>query len=222
MAQAVTIPVEPRDPEKNKGTGSRVSRRLRAQGRIPAILYGHKQANQPLTVARDDVWSMIKKGHHLAELSIGDKTEMALVRDVQWDHLGKEIIHLDFYRVDPNERVTTTVSLSMHGSPAGLSEGGMLEVPVHTLSISCLVTAIPDTIRVDVSDLHLGGMIHVRDLKLPEGVTAEDDPDLVLAHVVLRKVEVEPAPAPAEAAETAEPEVIGRKEKKEEEEPEKK
>jgi large subunit ribosomal protein L25 len=221
MAQAVTIAVEPRDPAKNKGTGTRAARRLRAQGRVPAILYGHKQANQPITLARDDVWNMIKKGTHLAQLNLGETTEMALVRDVQWDHLGKEIIHLDFYRVDANERVSTTVPITIHGTAAGLHEGGMLELPVHSLSIECLVTQIPDSIRVDVSELHIGGMIHVRDLNLPEGVKVEDDPDQVVAHVVLRKVEVEPAPVAAEPAQ-AEPEVIGRKEKKDEEEAEKK
>jgi large subunit ribosomal protein L25 len=147
---------------------------------------------------------------------------MALVRDVQWDHLGKEIIHLDFCRVDANERVTTTVPITITGSAPGLHEGGMLELPVHTLSIECLVTQIPDAIRVDVSELHIGGMIHVRDLKLPEGVTVEDDADQVVAHLVLRKVEAEPAPAAAVEGATAEPEVIGRKEKKEEEEAEKK
>lgn len=221
MAQAVTIAVEPRDAEKNKGTGTRAARRLRAQGRVPAIIYGHKQANQPITLSRDDVWNIIKKGHHLAQLDLGGNTEMALVRAVQWDHLGKEIIHLDFYRVDANERVTTTVPISIYGAAPGLNEGGMLELPVHTISIECLVTQIPDAIRVDVSELHLGAMIHVRDLKLPEGVTAEDDPDQVVAHVVLRKVEAEPTPAAGEPG-GAEPEVIGRKEKKEDAEPEKK
>src|SRR4051794_7821063 len=100
MADAITLQAEPRDPQKNKGTGTRVSRRLRAQGRVPAIIYGHKQTPVPVSLARDDVWDMIKRSTHLAQVKIGDAaTEMVLVRDVQWDHLGKEIIHLDFARV---------------------------------------------------------------------------------------------------------------------------
>src|SRR3954466_11937597 len=100
MADAVTIAVEARDPAKNKGTGSRVSRKLRAQGKIPAIVYGHKKTPQPISIGRDEVWQMIKKSTHLAQLQIGGgATEMVLVRDIQWDHLGKEIIHLDFARV---------------------------------------------------------------------------------------------------------------------------
>src|SRR4051812_12929304 len=107
MADALTIAVEPRDPAKNKGTGSRVARKLRAQGKIPAIVYGHKVDPQPITISRDDVWQMVKRATHLAQLKIGDQTEMVLVRDVQWDHLGKEIIHLDFARVSADESIAT-------------------------------------------------------------------------------------------------------------------
>jgi large subunit ribosomal protein L25 len=213
MAEAVTIQVEPRDAAKNKGTGSRVARRLRARGMVPAIVYGHKLANQPIAVSRDQVWAMIKKGSHLAQLQIGDAaTEMVLVRDVQWDHLGKEIIHLDFVRVSAHERVTTEVPIVLHGTPVGLSEGGSLEQPIHSIEISAEVTSIPDQIRVDVEHLRLNDVIHVRELKLPNGVTAVTDADQVVVQVTIKKA-AEPT-APAEAA-ANEPEVIGRREKKE-------
>ena len=109
MAEAVKIQVEVRDPAKNKGTGSRVSKRLRAKGRIPAIVYGHKQAPTPISIARDSVWEMIKKSTHLAELQMSGGTETVIVKDVQWDYLGKEIIHVDFARVDASEKVETEV-----------------------------------------------------------------------------------------------------------------
>jgi len=208
MADAVTIAVEARDPAKNKGTGSRVSRKLRAKGLIPAIVYGHKVAPQPITIRRDDVWQMVKKATHLAQLKIGDQTEMVLVRDVQWDHLGKEIIHLDFARVSADESISTDVTLTLYGTAPGVGEGGVLDFVVHTLHVKCRATSIPDTIRVDLSDLHLNGAIHVRDLKLPEGVTAESDPDLVLVHVVPPKSATDTG---AIAEGTGEPEVIGRK-----------
>src|SRR5205814_9903000 len=96
MAEAVKIAAEARDAQKNKGTGTRVARRLRAQGRIPAIVYGHKQAPVPITLARDDVWALVRGSAHLAELKIDGSSEMVLVREVQWDHLGSEIIHVDF------------------------------------------------------------------------------------------------------------------------------
>jgi large subunit ribosomal protein L25 len=213
MAEAVILNVEPRDPQKNKGTGSRVARRLRAQGRVPAIIYGHKQAPVPISLSREDVQGLLKKGSHLTRLNFGGQSEMALIRDVQWDHLGKEIIHLDFFRVSAEERVTTSVSLELHGTAPGLNEGGMLDQPVHTLAISCLATAIPESIRIEVGDLHLNQSVHVKDLPLPEGVTTDVDPDLVLVHVVPRKAAVEAA----EGGEPTEPQLVGRadKEKKE-------
>ncbi|HEX8201785.1 MAG TPA: 50S ribosomal protein L25, partial [Isosphaeraceae bacterium] len=126
MADVVTIQAEARDPQKNKGTGTRVARRLRAQGRIPAIIYGHKQAPVPVTLARADVAQMIKRASHLAELRVGDLTEMVLVREIQWDHLGREIIHLDFSRVSADESIETEVRIELHGTPPGLAEGGIL------------------------------------------------------------------------------------------------
>jgi large subunit ribosomal protein L25 len=207
MADAVKIQVEARDPQKNKGTGTRFARRLRAQGRIPAIIYGHKQAPLPISLSRDSVWEMIKKSTHLAELSLEGTTEMALVREVQWDHLGKEIIHLDFARVSADESIETEVRLELRGTAPGTSEGGVLEQLVHTLRVTCRASAIPDSIRIDVSNLHLDESMHVRDLtNLPEGVTIDADPDLLLVHVTSRAPSAEPAPAEAEGA--TQPEVI--------------
>jgi len=206
MADAVKIQVEARDPAKNKGTGSRVARRLRKQGMIPAIIYGHKQTPVPISLPRATVWEMIKKSTHLAELSVGGATETVLVRDVQWDHLGKEIIHLDFARVSADESIETEVRLDYRGVAPGVSEGGSLEVVVHELSVTCRANAIPDSIKVDVSDLHMNQAVHLKDLTLPEGVTASGDPDTVLVHVVSRAIEAEPAPA--EGADTTQPEVI--------------
>ena len=111
---------------------------------------------------------------------------MVLVRDVQWDHLGKEIIHLDFARVSADESIETEVRLDLHGEAPGVAEGGVLEHLVHTLHVTCRANAIPDSIRVDVGDLHLDKAIHVRDLTLPEGVTVEGDPEVLLVHVTSR------------------------------------
>lgn len=216
MADAVKIQVETRDPQKNKGTGSRVSRRLRKQGKVPAIIYGHKQAVVPIAIPRDVVWEMIKKSTHLAELSFGGASEMVLVRDVQWDHLGKEIIHLDFARVNVDESIETEVRLDVKGTAPGVAEGGVLEVVVHDLRITCRANAIPDAIKVDVSHLHLDEEIKVKDLTLPSGVTIDADPEMLLIHVSSRAPA--PEPAPSEVAESVtQPEVI-KPERKEKEE----
>lgn len=204
MADAVKIQVESRDPKKNQGTGSRVSSRLRKAGQIPAIIYGHKQPNVPISVPKATVWEMIKKQTHLAELSFGSTTEVVLVRDVQWDHLGKEIIHLDFARVSADEAIETTVRLDIRGEAPGINEGGILEVTVHELRVQCRASSIPDSIRVDISKLGLNQAIHVKDLVLPEGVTVHADPDQLLIHVVTPGA----TPEPAETDTVTQPEVI--------------
>jgi large subunit ribosomal protein L25 len=216
MSEAVRIRVEPRDAQKNKGTGSRVARRLRKSGRIPAVIYGHKQAVVPVTLSHDDVLRMIKTPGHLAELDLGGTTETVLIREVQWDHLGKEVLHLDFARVSAEEIVETEVPIELRGHPAGAAAGGVLEHVVHSLRIKCRAGAIPDSIKVDISELQLDQGIHVRDLKLPPDVTVDADPDLLLVHVVSRAAAPEPVEAVAESP--TQPEVIKpeRKEKEKE------
>src|SRR4029079_9022633 len=120
MAEALKIRVEPRDPAKNKGTGTRVARRLRKEGKVPAGIYGHKQAVVPITLSRDDVWRMIKAASHLADLDLGSTTETVLIRDVQWDHMGKEILHLDFARVSAEEEIETEVNVELRGVAPGV------------------------------------------------------------------------------------------------------
>ena len=218
MADAVKIQVEARDPGKNKGTGTRVARRLRKRGRIPAIIYGHKQTPVPVSLTRDSVWEMVKKSTHLAELCYGDTSQTVLVRDVQWDHLGKEIIHLDFARVSADESIETEVRLEIRGVAAGLAGGGTLEVLHHELSVTCRASAIPDAIKVDVSQLGVDEGIHVKDLTLPEGVTVNADPDMLLVHVVTRAPEAVEAPAAEVAEGGVQPEVIKPERSKEKEE----
>lgn len=215
MAETVILEAQARDPKKNQGTGSRVARKLRAQGRIPGIVYGHKQTPQPVSVARDDVWMLLKKATHLATLKIGGATETVLVRELQWDHLGKEIIHLDFSRVSADESIDTVVRLTTHGQPAGVAAGGVLEILIHDLKITCRANAIPDEIKIEIGEVGLDEGIHVRDLQLPDGVTARTDADKLVLHVTSRTAAT--APTPEVAAGPSEPEVIGKKEKEEKE-----
>jgi large subunit ribosomal protein L25 len=206
MTESVKIQVEPRDPAKNKGTGSRVARRLRALGRVPAVIYGHKQAVVPISLGRHDVLRMLKSHGHLADLDVGGTTETVLIRDVQWDHLGKEVLHLDFSRVSAEEIIETEVAVELRGQAAGLANGGILEQLVRSLSIKCKAGAIPDSLKIDISNLQVEEGIHVRDLVLPPDVTVSADPDVLIVHVVVRAAQPEPVEAGAEAA--VQPEVI--------------
>lgn len=212
MSTIVTVAAQVRDAAKNKGTGTRVSRRLRAAGHVPAIIYGHKQSPQPISLKSEDVLGIIKRGSHVVGLDLGTgKSETVLVRQLQWDYLGRDVIHVDFFRADLSEEVESDVRIEVRGDAPGVHEGGIIDIPHHSVKLRCRTDLIPDFIRVDVSELHMGQAILVKDLKLPEGVTAVSGADEVVVHLI-RPMGVSAA---TEASPT-EPEVI-RPEKKTEE-----
>jgi len=211
MADTVVLKTEKRDRR-----GSKDAERLRKQGRVPAIVYGHKEENEAITLSHDDLLSAIRHGARVVDLQTGRGTEKALIRELQWDHLGKDVLHVDFYRVAADERIEVTVPLELRGIAPGVTAGGVLEQALHSVQVECLAINIPASIRVNINELQLEGAIHVRDLVLPPGVKVLDDPDALIVHVA-KPPEEAPAAA-AEAAATAEPEVIGRKAAEEEEE----
>lgn len=215
MAETITFATEARP-----GRGTRHSRSLRKAGRLPAVLYGHKEATVPLTLDLVEFSKAIRHGVRVVDLQAEGKVQKALIRDLQWDHLGKDLLHVDFARIDVNERVVVTVPLEMRGTAAGIAQGGVLDQTMHTLSIECLAIAIPDRIRVNVAELQLGQALHVKEIVLPEGVKAMADPETVVVHVALKQVEMEAPAAAAPTAEAAEPELIGRKAAEEAEEEE--
>jgi len=211
MAETVVLTAQER-----KVYGTRVARRLRQQGLVPAVVYGHKEATVSVSVPGEDLLRAVRHGARLVELKQTDRSETALIRDLQWDPLGHDILHADFTRVAADEKVTLPVPIILRGTAPGLAAGGALSQAIHTLTVECLVTAIPDAIRVSVAELQLEQAIHIRDLKLPEGITVKDDPEAIVVQIVHKAVEAETAVA-TPAAEQAEPEIIGRKDKEEEE-----
>jgi large subunit ribosomal protein L25 len=210
MAEAQLLTAEPR-----KETGSRAMRRLRAAGHVPAILYGHGIDAVPLSLPADEVRAAVRHGSRVVDVRMSRQTEKALLRDLQWDVFGKEILHVDLVRVSLDERIEVEVPIELRGTAPGIAQGGRLDQPLHTVMIECLATAIPEHLQVAVNTLELGGAIHVRDLPLPEGVKVLNDPDALVAHVVRVEEEVEEAVAAPEP-EAAEPQLI-RREKPEEE-----
>lgn len=203
--QVVNIQAEPRKPH-----GRRVVARMRRQGRIPGIIYGHKQDPQPVSLDRHEIELHVEQGAHLVQLNLDGGAETCLIKDVQFDPLGIHAIHVDFTRVDLTERVRVKVPIELRGHAKGIAEGGVLSQQLKELEIECLVTSIPDSIRVPINDLGLNQMLHVRELPLPEGVRALAEPEAIVA--LCREVLVVEAPAaaaPIEAAST-EPEVIAK------------
>jgi large subunit ribosomal protein L25 len=203
MAETVELTTEPR-----QGRGSRAAAKLRAKKLIPAVLYGHKEATVSVALPRDELKHAILHGSRVVDLKVGGATQAALISEVQWDPLGQEVLHVDFKRVDKDERIHLSVPIELKGIAPGVSGGGVLDQPLHTLNIECLATAVPDSIRVVITELQIGGAIHVRDLHLPEGVKALDDPEAIVIQVKAPVAEAEVAATPAPGA--AEPEVLSR------------
>jgi len=213
MAEALKLRVEKRDPAKNKGTGTRAARKIRAAGRVPAVIYGHKLPVVPVSLEKVDVKSMMDAASHLAELDVDGTAETVLIRDIQWDYLGREIIHIDFERVNREELIETAVNIEVRGEAAGVAEGGLLQQLLHELTVKCPAGNIPDAIRLDVTNLKIGEGIHVRDIQLPQGVVAVAEPEVLVLNITA------PTTQAAEETEAAEgqPEVI-KPERKEENE----
>lgn len=199
--------------QERAGHGTRQARRLRKDGRVPGVLYGHGEKTISLTVVADDLNKAIRHGARVVDLAHAGKTEKALIRDVQWDPLGHDIMHVDFYRVSEHERITIDVRLELRGTAPGVTAGGVLDQPLHTLHVECPVLSVPDVIRVQINELQIEGAIYVKDLTVPPGVVVKNDPEAIVVQVRPPMAEPE-APAAAAApvaAEQAEPEVIGRR-----------
>src|SRR5689334_19768746 len=155
--------------------GSRANKRLRDAGMLPGVIYGHKEAVVPVTLPRKETVNELKRGAHVFDLAVDGKSEKVLVKEVQYDHLGIEVIHVDFARVSLDEKVEITVPLELKGTPKGEAEGGVLTQVISDLELECLVTDIPDIIRHNVSELGLNDVVHISDLKLPPGVRCLQD-----------------------------------------------
>jgi large subunit ribosomal protein L25 len=189
--------------------GSRRNQKLRDAGLLPGVIYGHKEEVVPVTLTHKEVVGHLNRGAHLFNLQLDGQNENCLIKDVQYDHLGTNIIHVDFARVRLDEKVKVTVPLELKGVPKGEADGGVLQQILVQLEIECLVMEIPDAIRHNVSEMALNTVLHLKDLHLPAGVRLIADGELIAA-TVKEIVEVA-AETPVAVAGGTEPEVIGRK-----------
>lgn len=201
--------------EQRTATGRSAVRKLKASGFVPAVIYGAKDKPEPLQVSKRDINAMLSHAageNILVELEVAGKNRLALVQEVQHAPVGGAILHIDFHAVSMDEVIQADVPLEPMGTANGVKNmGGLLEQNLRSLALECLPRDLPDVIPVDVSALNIGDAIHVREIKLPEGVTTRIQPDLTAFSVLAPTVEEEPAAA-AEAP--TGPEVI--REKKEE------
>ena len=204
MAETVTLAAESRT-----GTGTSAARKLRRQGIVPGNIFGHKQDSQSIQLQADAVRDALAKGVQLVDLTLGGSSEKALVSEVQWDTFGKHLIHVDFMRVDANEKVQVEVPVHLRGTAPGVIGGGVLEQPHHEVQVECLAVDIPKEIIIKVGELQIEDIVHVSDLTdIPSGVEILNPPDTILVQITKPREQEEPEPTEEGAAE---PEVIGRK-----------
>ncbi len=169
--------------ERRERLGSRYSQRLRKAGRMPAVVYGH--GSEPLSISVDakETLTHLHHGIHVFNLAIeGAGEETCLVKDLQFGYLGDNVIHIDFTRVNLDEKVKLNVSLDFHGTPkAGAKPGHIVVHDLAELEIECAVRNIPESIRVDLDGFD--EIVHVSDLPMPEGVVAATPGDTLVLHV---------------------------------------
>jgi len=188
-----------------KRSGSGALNSLRREGLIPGVVYGKTESSFNVRLNRREVENVLHKSASeqiLVNLTIEDlgQTKLALIQDVQHNPLSGHIIHLDFHAIREDEIIHASVPLELVGDPVGVkSGGGLLEHLFHSLEIKCLPKDLPDVIQADVTGLELNQSLHLRDVKMPEGVKPVADGSVIVALVSEPKVAAEPTPAAAAA-----------------------
>lgn len=210
-----TLKVKVRDEH-----GTHKAQKLRKAGLVPGVLYGHGEKTVSISMDGHEISLAISRGERLLELDMDGGKSNVLIKHIQYDPFGQDILHVDFTRVDLDELVEVQVPVTLRGTPVGATEGGVLHQNFAQITIRCKVRDIPDDIRVSVAEMKVNDRIYMRDVKLPEGMTMIEDADSILCALNVVAEEVVEAAAPgAEGAEaaaaSAEPEVIGEKKREE-------
>jgi len=163
--------------------GSRYAKRLRATGRMPAVIYGHGEAPVAVSLDAKETLRHLHHGSHVFRVVTDRGEETCLVKDLQFGHLGDDVIHLDLTRVDLDEEVEVQVHLEFVGAPAAAAKAGVVLTHVlNEIEVRCKVREIPELIRVDLEKM-TGESLAVGDLDLPAGCVATTAADAAVAHL---------------------------------------
>jgi len=166
-------------------TGSRYAQRLRKQGRLPAVIYGHETDPVSISVDEKEMLTHLKHGTHVLSLNVeGGSKETCLVKELQFGYLGDNVIHVDFARVDLDEEVHVHVHLNFVGEPASARKtGAILSHDLTELEVICRVNEIPDEIKVDLNLMGEATVLTVGEVPLPPGLRATTNPGTPVAHI---------------------------------------
>ncbi|MEJ2216435.1 MAG: 50S ribosomal protein L25/general stress protein Ctc [Gemmatimonadota bacterium] len=222
MTETVTLKALPR---KERGKGP--ARRMRRDGRIPAVVYGRNEETRSLSIDAhefDNLMRHVSLENTLIDLSIKGKRGKirALVGEVQVNPVKAEVLHVDFLQIQAGQKVHVQVPIRLEGAAEGVKEGGVLQHVLHEVEVRCSSDAIPEEFTVDVSALVIGDSIHISDMAFPDGVEVQVDEDRTVCLVAAPRVLVteEEEEEAAELEEGMEPELVGREEGEEAEEAE--
>jgi large subunit ribosomal protein L25 len=208
MAKELLLQAEIREQ-----TGSHAVRKVLRQGKIPAVIYGHKEEPMSISVDAHSFKEGLHHGHRLMSIQIGNKKQTTIIKALQYDCLGKNIVHADLMRIDITQRLKVTVPVELKGSAAGAHDGGVVEQHTNKVEIECLATEIPASVIVSVKNLKVGDSLRAGDIQLPEDVKLVTSPDILIVscHVVAEvktteQLEGEMPTAPEVIREVKEPE----------------
>jgi large subunit ribosomal protein L25 len=199
----LTLSAEPRS-----GAGKGEARKLRASGRVPAVLYGHGSDAKAIAVDARELSHILHTGaggNVLVDLRFDGENHLAMPREIQRDAVRGSIFHVDFLEVRRDEKIAVDVPIRLVGESVGVKAGGVIEHHLWDLHVECLPGEVPEGIEVDVTPLEVGSSVRVADITVPSGVTVLTNPDETILSVVVPQARVteeeEAAAAEAEAAE---------------------
>ena len=193
--------------ENRSEAGKGAARRLRASGRVPAVLYGHGAKPEHLSVDARQFGQALRTDagvNVLIELEVGRNRHLALAKEIQRHPVRGQFLHVDFIQVRRGEKVHVQVPVHLVGEAPGVREGGIADQDLYQVNVEAEVTAVPEAVEADVSGLAIGDVLRVADLKAPNGAVILDDPEASVVSVVAPTVEAEPEAEEEEAAEGAE------------------
>ena len=188
--------------------GRKAAKEYRAAGLLPVNIYGLGKGNLTVTVDRKEFTQIFMAGHRIFTLEVGENKEQGVIKEVQYDALGSELLHVDFSRIDIHQKITLEVAIEVVGTVAN----GALDVPMKEIKVESLPTGFPSSITINVVEMKIGDVLRVSDLEAPEGCTFAEEPEALVAQVSAIEEEEEEVSAEEgeEGGEADEPEVIGK------------